>query len=226
MFSLSQTKLEMHENLITCIIFCKQDCIHVGDSKTDIKAPIVCIKPNVEHWVLIPESGAEILYLDGVKLHHDFDNFQTLSNDWQSIPESFYNEEHQAIESFRTFLNRDTEMPNQPILDVIEALYTTPLNRMTQDELAAKLGLERTLALKYFKSVTGQTFRRFKKWAASVTVTASVFNGEIIGHAGIDAGFADAAHTSRTAKELFGLTPTDGVGSLRGISTLVKPNKS
>lgn len=186
MFSLSQTKLEMHENLITCIIFCQQGCIHVGDAKTDTKAPIVCIKPNVEHWVLIPESGAEILYLDGVKLRDDFDDFQPLSNDWQSIPESFYNKQHLAIENFRTFLNRDTEMPNQPISEVIEALYAMPLNRMTQDELAANLGLERTLALKYFKDVTGQTFRRFKKWAASVTVTSSVFNGQIIGHAGID----------------------------------------
>jgi methylphosphotriester-DNA--protein-cysteine methyltransferase len=93
---------------------------------------------------------------------------------------------------------------------------------MTQDELALNLGLERTQALKYFKSVTGQTFRRFKKWAASVTVTSFVFDGQVIGQAGMDAGFSDAAHTSRTVKELFGLTPTDGVKSLRGIATLVR----
>ena len=91
---------------------------------------------------------------------------------------------------------------------------------MSQDELAKKLGLGRTQALRYFKRVTGQTFRRYKKWAASIAVTSSVFNGQVIGHAGMDAGFSDAAHTSRTAKELFGLSPSNGVISLRGISTL------
>ena len=179
---------------------------------------VVCYEPPTGPQVHTHRVGRT-----GRGVRDDFDDFQPLSNDWQSIPESFYNKQHLAIENFRTFLNRDTEMPNQPISEVIEALYAMPLNRMTQDELAANLGLERTLALKYFKDVTGQTFRRFKKWAASVTVTSSVFNGQIIGHAGIDAGFSDAAHTSRTARELFGLTPTAGVNSLRGISTLIRP---
>jgi AraC-like DNA-binding protein len=80
--------------------------------------------------------------------------------------------------------------------------------------------MERSQALKYFKDTTGQTFRRFKKWTASVTVTKCVLGGQIIAHAGLDAGFSDAAHTSRTARELFGLTPTAGIGSLRSITTL------
>jgi AraC-like DNA-binding protein len=222
MFSLSATELAMHENLMTCVIFGTENVVRVSNGTTDVTAEIICIKPNVFHRVFIPDGGADVLYLDAVKLHHNFANFEALSRDWSNIPEDFKNGDHNAIAAFRDFLDTEKVAPTRHIFDVIEELYSTPLNRMTQDELALNLGLERTQALKYFKSVTGQTFRRFKKWAASVTVTSFVFDGQVIGQAGMDAGFSDAAHTSRTVKELFGLTPTDGVKSLRGIATLVR----
>lgn len=222
MFSLAESELELHENLITCVIFSNKELVCVSDHSKRLKAKIICIKPDVNHRVSIPSGGAEILYFDGVKLNDDFADFESLDAQWEHIPAAFKKLEFDIIEKFRVFLNSGKTPVNLPILAVIEELYSSPLERMTQNELAEELGLERTQALKYFKSVTGQTFRRFKKWAATVTVTSSVFNGQNVSLAGIDAGFSDAAHTSRTAREVFGLTPTSGASSLRNITTLVQ----
>lgn len=223
MFSLSKSELAMHENLIPCIIFSNKDLVQVKNENTEIKSKIICIKPDVSHGVSIPQSGAEILYLDGVKLGDDFADFEALSSEWADIPEAFHTKNHKRMDELRNAINGENTPTDELIFEVIESLYRSPLDRMTQEQLAQSLGLERSQALKYFKSETGQTFRRFKKWAATVTVTSSVFNdGQIISHAGIDAGFSDAAHTSRTAKEIFGLTPSAGVSSLRGIWTLQK----
>lgn len=220
MFSLSQTRLDEHENLITCIIFANQEPVVVESIGEQLSAKIVCIKPDVNHKVFIPASGAEILYLDGVKLHQHFKDFESLSNKWQAIPSAFYDSDHDTLEAFKRYLDRENSAPNYPIINVIEELYQNPFSRMTQSELANRLCLERTQALKYFKSVTGQTFRRFKKWSAMITVTSDVLNGQIISHAGLDAGFSDAAHATRSAKELFGLTPTNGVNCLKRLTTL------
>lgn len=220
MFSLGESELELHENLITCVIFSNEELVSVSNDKAEISAKIICIRPDVNHRVSIPSGGAEIIYFDGVKLRDDFADFEALNIEWAHIPEAFNNTDYSSIEEFRVFLDCEKTPPNHPILAVIDELYSSSLDRMSQDELSEKLGLERTQALKYFKSVTGQTFRRFKKWAASVTVTSSVFKGQIIGTAGIDAGFSDAAHTSRTAREVFGLTPTSGANSLRGIVSI------
>lgn len=212
----------MHENLSTCVIFGHKADVQVHGESERVSGRIVCIKPDVMHGVVVPEGGADVLYLDGVKLPSDYADFSSLDNAWADIPEAFHCADKKRFLELRRALDSDFSSNDQKILAVIERLYVHPLERMSQEELAQHLGMERTQALKLFKRVTGQTFRRFKKWAASVTVTSSVFNdGLIIGHAGLDAGFSDAAHTSRTAREVFGLTPTDGVNSLKGISTLL-----
>lgn len=221
-FSLSEVELAMHENLITCVIFGNEGNVQVNGKRAQLIGRIICIKPDVMHGVLIPEGGAEVLYLDGVKLPEDMAEFTVLDNRWADVPASFHRSDRQRIGALRKALGGRDICNEQIVLSIIERLYVNPLDRMTQEELAEYMGLDRTQALKTFKRITGQTFRRYKKWAATVSVTSSVCNnGIFIGHAGLDAGFSDAAHTARTAKEVFGLTPTDGANSLIGISTLL-----
>ena len=221
-FSLSKVALAMHENLITCVIFGKGKNVRVVGEKQEISGSIVCIKPDVMHGVFVPAEGAEVLYLDGVKLPKEQSDFILLDNQWADIPNAFFSQDHARINSLREALDASVKPSDPRVLAVIEQLFENPLERMSQEQLSEFMELERTQALKVFKRETGQTFRRFKKWAASVTLTSLVFNdGEIISHAGLDAGFSDAAHTTRTAREVFGLTPTEGASSLRGISTFI-----
>jgi AraC-like DNA-binding protein len=80
--------------------------------------------------------------------------------------------------------------------------------RMSQGELADRLRLERTQALRAFKAATGMTFRELKRWTALCAATRQIAEGQLVRTAAMDAGFADTAHLTRTFRTAFGTTPT------------------
>jgi len=56
------------------------------------------------------------------------------------------------------------------IAEVVRAIHADPMQRMSQGELARRLRMERTRALRCFKAATGQTFREFKRWSGCNTL--------------------------------------------------------
>ena len=228
-FSFDKGELGMHENLMTCVIVGRREPVLVCDDSDQREAHAICIKPDVPHRVAIQEGGAEIVYLDGVKLDENAPKFGELSEAWQNLPQAIEARDHMALASYRQTLNRDDIPSDAGVMRIVERLYKDPFERLSQLDLAQELQLERTLAMRHFKSTTGQTFRKFKIWAAMMCAVDAAFNGEKIGLAGIQAGFSDAAHLTRTAATLFGITPTQGLSGLSGFSSfafcpsIVKP---
>src|SRR6185369_11332073 len=94
---------------------------------------------------------------------------------------------------------------------VIETIIAEPMLRMSQLELAQRLKMERTSALRAFKAATGLTFRRFKQWSALKHAARQIAAGELARTAAMDAGFADAAHLTRTFRASFGFTPSQAI---------------
>ncbi|MEC8040818.1 MAG: AraC family transcriptional regulator [Pseudomonadota bacterium] len=228
-FSFDKGELGMHENLMTCVIVGRRQPVLVCDDSDQTEAHAICIKPDVAHRVVIREGGAEIVYLDGVKLDENAPKFGELSDAWQDLPQAIRARDHMVLTGYRQMLNRDDMPSDAGVMRIVERLYKDPFERLSQLDLAQELQLERTLAMRHFKSTTGQTFRKFKIWAAMMCAVDAAFNGEKIGLAGIQAGFSDAAHLSRTAATLFGITPTQGLSGLSGFSSfafcpsIVKP---
>lgn len=220
LFSFGPADLAAHKNLMPCVIFGRTGVVRVRGDRQEISAPIVRIKPNVTHSVLIDEGGAEILYLDGLPSEPGLADFSELHSDYSDIPAAVKAEDRNEIDNFRQSLSPHAHQPDIEILKIIDRIYGAPMDRMTQFQLSARLGLERTQALKHFKINTGQTFRKFKLWAATVATVRGVMSGQNIGSAGIDSGFSDAAHVARTAKEIFGITPTNGIGAMTGFVTV------
>jgi AraC-like DNA-binding protein len=97
---------------------------------------------------------------------------------------------------------------------VLADLTAEPMARMSQDELAERLGLERTQALRLFKQSTGTTFRQFKRWIGLQHAARLIVAGALVRTAAMDAGFADTAHLTRTFKQCFGLTPSQAIAGL------------
>ena len=143
-----------------------------------------------------------------------------LTSEWRGLARAFDLQDFAALNTFRSRLEQDRLPPDQSVMEIVKELYLAPFTRLSQTDLASALGLERTQALRHFKATTGQTFRRFKIWAAFVAATRSAHAGERIDHAGIEAGFADAAHLARTAGIVFGVTPTVGLSGLKAIETM------
>lgn len=221
-FSFNEGALAPHENLMTCVIVGLGNPVVVSNDDHGVDAEIVCIKPGVPHRVLVREGGAEIIYLDGVQLADGRPEFEALLPEWRALPRTFETADHARITAFRHLLHKDKQPPDQSVMQVVAHLYDEPFMRMSQLDLAQRLSLERTQALRHFKATTGQTFRKFKIWAAIVAAARIAHDGEQIGLAGIEAGFADAAHLARTAGTVFGITPTRGLSGLTRVLTLVE----
>ena len=219
-FLVDAHELALHRNLMPCIIVGRNNSVTVSNDHDWLTAQIICIKPGVPHRVTLPEGGAEIVYLDGIQLAAAQPAFAPLSPEWRALSDAFDAHDHAAISVFRDLLNADHAPPDPDIMEIVHKLYTEPFPRLSQSDLADALDLERTQALRHFKATTGQTFRRFKIWAAIVSATRSAHQGEQIGLAGIEAGFSDAAHLARTASTVFGVTPTAGLSGLTEIVTL------
>lgn len=88
------------------------------------------------------------------------------------------------------------------------------MQRMSQGELARRLSMERTRALRCFKAATGQTFREFKRWSSLQHAAQLMAEGALVRTAAMDAGFADTAHLSRVFRRGFGLTPSAAIAGL------------
>ena len=93
-------------------------------------------------------------------------------------------------------------------------MQADPMRRVSQDELVGYLGMERTRALRCFKTSTGLTFRRFKLWSALQYAAVRMAERELVRTAAMDAGFADTAHLSRVFSSMFGLSPSVAIAGL------------
>lgn len=220
LFYFDEGTLSLHKNLMTCVIVGKQHPVIVSNDDEWAEAEIICIRPGIPHRVLVKEGGADIIYLDGVCLPPNANAFQPQPSDWRALPAAFENADPIKVNSFREILQPNLSPPDQSIMQIVHRLYDDPFTRLSQIELAQHLTLERTQALRHFKATTGQTFRKFKIWAAIVAATRIAVSGTQIGHAGVEAGFSDAAHLARTAATVFGITPTKGLSGLKGMQTL------
>ena len=204
----------MHQNLMTCVIVGRENPVLVCNGTDQTLARAICIKPGVSHRVVIGAAGAEIVYLDGIKLDPKSPDFRELPTQWHTLPNALKVEDRQELRMFRKRLNADPSPVDPSVMRIVERLYSDPFERLSQMDLAQELQLERTLAMRHFKEATGQTFRKFKIWAAMISAVQAAHSGERIGLAGIQAGFSDAAHLTRTAAVLFGITPTQGLSGL------------
>jgi AraC-like DNA-binding protein len=161
--------------------------------------------------VICADGGINAIYLDGVIQSGDFRCAQRLQGRLA----------HLAIDALFQQAGAETELRNrltfaatripQQLSVVIETIIAEPMLRLSQLELAHRLKMERTSALRMFKAATGMTFRGFKQWSALQHAARRVAAGELVRTAALDAGFADTAHLTRTFRASFGLTPSEAI---------------
>jgi AraC-like DNA-binding protein len=207
LFPFVADRLAAHRNPVTCILAGLDRPLTVCTSSQRIEGDMVLIRPGVEHWVEI-HGRAKVLYFDGL----DFPLRAALA---APVPhelaplaiEALGSNAHAQHELRARFSHARSPCP-AAIARTLDAIVQDPMMRMSQGELAARLHLERTQALRAFKAATGMTFRAFKRWTALCAATRQIAEGELVRTAAMDAGFADTAHLTRTFRTAFGTTPT------------------
>lgn len=97
-----------------------------------------------------------------------------------------------------------------------EALLEEHLQgRLPVRDLASMVGLRQRELSARFREETGLTIRRYVLWLRLKTAVAFLAERRTLTEAAHAAGFADAAHLSRTFAEMFGVAPSESVAASR-----------
>ncbi len=207
LFPFVASNLAPHRNPVTCILAGLDRPLTVCTLAERIEGDIVVISPGVEHWVEI-NGSAKVLYFDGLEFPLGAELAARVPRDVAPRAIDALASGSAAQEEIRARFSRAREQCPAAIIRTINAIAHDPMTRMNQGELAERLRLGRTQALRAFKAATGMTFREFKRWTALCAATRQIAEGQLVRTAAMDAGFADTAHLTRTFRTAFGTTPT------------------
>jgi AraC-like DNA-binding protein len=78
----------------------------------------------------------------------------------------------------------------------------------TLEQLAERIGLSPSRLMHVFTESVGIPIRPYLRWLRTQRAATAIVTGVPLATAAIEAGFSDAAHMSRTFKQMFGLTPS------------------
>ncbi|TAJ36350.1 MAG: AraC family transcriptional regulator [Reyranella sp.] len=212
-FSAGIDRVALHSNPVTCVISGIRGAVSVIGGGERITGDVVLIRPGIEHRVVC-EGGINAMYLDGLSWPEGATLAERLQGRFGNLAFDALFQGNGAQEELRRRLAHGLPVFPQQLASVIEELTSDPMSRMSQQELADRLKMERTRALRLFKAGTGQTFRRFKQWAGLRRAARQIASGELVRTAAMDGGFADTAHLTRTFRNSFGVTPSEAIAGL------------
>ena len=209
-FSVDVEGLAPHCNPVPCVLAGRRGPVSVIGRGERVTGDILLIRPGIEHRVVC-SGGINAMYLDGLIWSGSGYLAERLVGRLADLAaDAVFQGTDAQTELRQRLVTGGTQCPPD-LVAVITDLINEPMSRMTQFELARRLQVERTKALRMFKEATGQTFRRFKQWAGLQHAARQIAAGELVRTAAMDGGFADTAHLTRTFRMSFGLTPSEAI---------------
>ena len=218
-FSVDVTGIGPHCNPVTCVLAGKDKPVTIVSREEVVVGDIVLIRPGIEHTVIC-SGPINVMYLDGLPWSGSSLLAERLQGRLADLAIDAIFQGSEAQTALRQRLVPGAAQFPPELIAVIEDLTADPMSRMAQHELADRLQMERTRALRMFKAATGQTFRRFKQWSGLQHAARKIASGELVRTAAMDAGFADTAHLTRTFRASFGLTPSEAIAGLAKASPI------
>ncbi len=111
-------------------------------------------------------------------------------------------------------------LPSPPEEDALVLRATALLEQRLGDppsipDLAGELGLRQRDLSARFRRETGLTVRRYVLWLRVQAAVTALAREHTLTQAAYAAGFADAAHLSRTFAQMFGVAPSDSIAASR-----------
>lgn len=207
LFPFVASNLAPHRNPVTCVLAGLDRPLAVCTGTQRIEGDLVLIRPGVEHWVEI-NGHAKVLYFDGLDFPLSASLAARVPRELSPLVSDALAASTGAQAELRARFSHRRERCSAVIARALHDILQDPMMRMSQGELADRLRLERTQALRAFKAATGMKFRELKRWTALCAATRQIAEGQLVRTAAMDAGFADTAHLTRTFRTAFGTTPT------------------
>ena len=202
---------DLHKNRVPCIIIGSDAPIRVETAHGVIAGKAVYIAPEQIHSVRFGDQTTHTLYLENVRstMLSDAETARPIAEgelDFLHDNLALWTDAHETEFLDRFQFERSNMARTSKVEKCIRQFQANPLHRLSQDRLSRELGIERTQALKMFKASTGMTLRSFQIWKSLRGALEDIADGEAFQTAGLDHGFCDAAHFSRTFRSTFGMS--------------------
>lgn len=193
----------------------------VNTPDSAVRARAVCIRAGVMHRI----EAVEILsiYLDALSeeayaLHAGAD-IVSVDIDMEDIVflRSLLAEPNISAQQMRDGVRQTLNLANVPAIDPrLQTVLAAVRESIHGRQYLAKLvHLSPTRFSHWFVEQTGLPLRSYRKWSRLVAALQHISAGRSLTEAAHAAGFADAAHFSRTFRNLFGLDPSSALGHVR-----------
>jgi AraC-like DNA-binding protein len=197
-----------HINLRPCVVFCREAPISVEYDGRKLNSHAILVPANRVHKVDFHNNQADVIYFGpGFDPAADFNALAGAAIDLLADEIDRWSVQS-ATELFDIF-GCSAGNEDSLIKQVCAGIELDPISRMSATQISYAMALERTAFLKRFKRETKMTFSTYKNWVALKYAIGLIIEGSEMGLAGLDSGFADAAHFSRRFKNVFGLTPKE-----------------
>lgn len=207
-------RLAAHPNPALAVLVGRTGPVTVADDGGRVTGDALIVRPGLSHCVSFAERGADVLYLNGLAFPFTAPLAVAATGAIAQLAARAIGGEADAIAELRARLGLATAPLSTKMAAIVRAIEADPMMRMSQTELARRLGMERTQALRRFKAATGLTFRAFKLWSGLQHAARQIEAGVLVRTAAMDGGFADTAHLSRSFRALFGLSPSAAIAGL------------
>lgn len=119
----------------------------------------------------------------------------------------------------------DAEVPgftvDPRIARVVEMIRADPADNISNDELAARVGLSGARLQRLFKASTGIPIRRYRLWHRLFVTSSMIAMGSNLTDAALAAGFSDSSHLTHVFKDMLGMKPSSVLRRTRGMRILV-----
>lgn len=196
----------------------------VNSQTVSVSADAICITAGVTHQIEADEVLS--IYLDGLSAEAralsrepDAELTPIQVNDSSTL-QALLTEPNASAQQIRAEVRNVLRLGSMPALDPRLLSVFTALNESLNDRqaLAELVHLSPTRFSHWFVEQAGLPLRSYRKWVRLIMALQHVANGANLTQAAHSAGFADAAHFSRTFRCLFGIDPSSALGhvSLRG----------
>ena len=96
-----------------------------------------------------------------------------------------------------------------------------PADNISNDELAARVGLSGARLQRLFKESTGIPIRRYRLWHRLFVTSSMMAMGSTLTDAALAAGFSDSSHLTHVFRSMLGMKPSMVLRRSRDMRILV-----
>lgn len=135
-------------------------------------------------------------------------------NEWIECFQKIYEEKpakREIEQMLHQLLDKDEEAEktiDSRIGGIMNQLMLDPLTDVSQETLAASVGLSSSRFRHLFTEQSAIPFRRYRMWRRIVSAMETLHTVDNLTYAAMEAGFTDSAHFNRCFRDTFGVNPS------------------